>query len=246
MKQQRFPKVNLKNLSHEQIRTVLQRIVTQWEGSATIPVTIKLLLKDIIDQLLILDKILLREQSSAQTKEIRLVDELRDRAYKLLVNKVENSQDEFEEHLLEAGAALLPITEKFGKDLTKRSYAEETTLMNLAISEFRDSAMESHLIALNLMTDLERVETYESKFETIWGERSAVESAKEDLPRMKTVRSELKKKGTLLLETSEYLYEKNHSSIDDSLFNIISDELSKAGATVKLRETIAENTEVGA
>ncbi len=243
MKQQRFPKVSLRKLSHEQIRTVLQRIVDHWEGSATIPTVIRLLLKDILDQLGFLDKILLREQKCAHTKAINELDALRDRAYKLLVKKIRGTQEEFDMTIVEAGAPLIPIIDKFDWQITKKSYTEQTTLTRLALSEFRKPELESNFTNLDFLPHLERVELFDTQFEQLWSERSEEESNEEELPLMRAVRYELEHKAVLLFKNSEYLFEKKHGSIDASLFNMISDELTKVGSTIKMRETIKENAE---
>ncbi len=246
MKPQRFPKVSLRKLSHEQIRTVLQRIVDQWEGRETIPPTIQLLLNDILEQLAILDKILLREEANTHTKAINELDDLRDRAYKLLVKKVRASQDEFDQNLINAGVPLLPIIKKFNWEITKKSYTEQTTLTNLAISEFRKEEHTQHLNTLELLPHLERVEQFNNQFETLWNERSEAEATKEDLPPLRDVRTQLESRSALLFKNCEYLFGKNHDAVDDSLFTIIDSELTKVSSTVKMRETIAENAEVSA
>ncbi len=243
MKPQRFPKVSLRKLSHTQIRTVLQRIVDHCESSATITPIMRLLIKDILNQLVFLDKILLREEKCAHTKAINELDALRDRAYRLLVKKIRGTQEEFDMTIVDAGAPLMPIIEKFTAKITEKSYTEETTLMNLALSEFRKPEYETNFATLTMLVDLERVETFESQFETLWGERSEDESAEEKLPLMRAVRYELDHKGKLLLQNCEYLFEKKHASMHESLFNKISDELTKVGSTVKMRETIKENAE---
>ncbi len=243
MKQQHFPKVSLRKLSHEQIRTILQRIVDLWEEQAVIPMTIRLLLEDILTELTLIDKILLRVKHSSETAKINEVDALRDRAYTLLVKRVRDSQGEFDQNLIDAGADLLPIIEKFNWDIVKKSYAEETTLLNLALSEFRNESHIDSIAVLNIEVDIARVETFASQFETLWDNRSAEEANKEELSLLRTVRRSLHTLSTLLFKNSEYLFQKNHASIDEALFNSISDELSKAGAVVKMRETLSSNEE---
>ncbi len=241
MKPQSFPRVSLRKLSHEQIRTVIARIIVHWENSKDMPMLIEYILGDLQKFLRILDKILRAVQASKETKEINNLDELRDRAYRLLVRKIRETEHEFDEALVSAGSLLLPVIKKFQSSITEKSYTEQTTLTNLALSELLEPTLVEAVTTLSLAPHIERVKTYNNQFENLWSKRTIADSQKEDLPPLTETRRNMERIAKLLFKNTEYLYDKKHESVDQTLFDAISNELTKASATVKMRETRAEN-----
>ncbi len=242
MKQQ-FPKLNLRKLSHEQLRTVLTRILESWSGRDSIPPTITLLLVKLGVLLNLLDKILLQERASELTKKVNDTDEKRDRAYRYLLRKIRFALDEFDETLVTAATTLTPVIAEFGVDIANLAQVEQSARTSLAVQEFRKTNNLAALTTLEAVVDLDRVETLNTEFEAVRKERAKLESGKEELPRLYSLRRELIATLTLLIKVSEFLYNENHNSVDKELFDIINAELTDASALVKMRETLSESVE---
>jgi len=241
MKQKKFPRINLQKLTHSQLRMVLKRILKSWSDRENIPTTIALLLADIQPLLNTMDAILVQEQASSHTKEVRAADDLRDRAYRLLLKKIGDAALEFDASLVEAGEQLRPVVNRFRTSITRSSYSEQTSSMRLVIHEFREPNSFSAITTLGLIPHLDRVEALNEAFEVKWNERAVETASKENLPLLSSVRTALEKTLRLLLKVSAYLYSKKHDSIDDQLFNCIENELTAVGSVIKMRETLSQN-----
>ncbi len=240
MKQQ-FPKINLRKLSHEQLRTVLTRIIAAWSGRSTIPQTITLLLAKLGHLLTMLDKILLQERTSELTKKVNDGDEKRDRAYRYLLRKIRFALDEFDETLVTAANTLLPLIEEFGVETTTLAMAEQSARTSLALQQFRKTENLAALTTLGAVADLDRVDSLNTKFEVVRQERAQLESEKEDLPLLRAVRRDVISTVSLLNKVTEFLYNENDISVDKTLFDTVNSELTEAAALVKMRETLEES-----
>lgn len=243
MKPQTLPRVNYGKLSHEQLLSMAQRIVSSWNGRDVIPPTTKLLLAKLAPLMESLDKILRRDQASELTDKVNNTDELRDRAYRLLISKINNALNEFDTTVVEAAESLMPVVTKFGRDITGMAQAEESTKLNQAISEFRQSRNLEALTTLSFVPDLDRVEQYNNDFVTVLNERLALESSKEELPLLRPVRREIEHSMRLLTSVSEFLYSEKHVSVDKELYDLFNEELTNASALVKMRDTRSELAE---
>ncbi len=240
MKQQ-FPKLNLRKLSHEQLRTVLTRIIGVWSGRTAIPPTIQLLLIKLGTLLDLLDKILLQERASDLTQKVNDADEKRDRAYRYLLRKIRFALDEFDESLVAAARTLTPVTDEFGVDIVTLAQGEQSARTSLAIQEFRKTNNLAALTTLEAVADLDRVDTLNSEFEAVRKERSELESGKEELPLLHSVRRDAISSLSLLTKVTEFIYNESKNSIDKSLFDTIHSELAEASALIKMRDTLAES-----
>ncbi len=242
MKQQ-FPKLNLRKLSHNQLRTVLTRILAVWSGRASIPPTITLLLAKLTTLLDLFDKILLQEHASELTKKVNDTDEQRDRAYRYLLRKIRFALDEFDETLVVAAQTLTPVTEEFGADIVTLAQAEQSARTSLAIQEFRKAANLAALTTLGAVVDLDRVDTLNSEFEAVRKERAKLDSGKEELPPLRSVNRDIVTSITLLNKVTEFLYSENHNSVDKVLFDTVDSELTDVSALIKMRETRSKSEE---
>lgn len=242
MKPQTLPKISLRKLSHKQLFTLVNRLTNEWDGRESVPPVLKLLIQELTERLNWLEKILKREQSSELTKKINELDELRDKAYKLLARKVRNAQYEFDQPLIDAGARLLPIVEKFNWEITKESFAEQTASTKMALTDFKKEENALHVETLGLTPHIDRVETYNNEFEKVWIQRDKDVDDTENLPLLRDVRLQTERLVRLLLQNSEFFYSMNHNAVDDNLYNTLANELTSLSATIKMRDTLSESS----
>ncbi len=236
-----FPKLNLRKLSHDQLRTVLTRILGIWSGRTSIPPTITLLLAQLEELLGLLDKILLQQRASELTTKVNDTDAQRDRAYRYLLRKIRFGLDEFDETLVAAARILEPVTEEFGVEIVTFSHAEQSARTSLAIQEFRKPQNLAALTTLTAIVDLDRVDTLNSEFEAVRKERAELESEKENLPALRSTRRDLIASLSLLNKVTAFLYNEKHNSVDKVLFDTVYSELTDASALIKMRETISQS-----
>ncbi len=238
---QQFPKLNLRKLSHEQLRTVLTRIIGVWSGRTAIPPTIQLLLTKLGTLLDLLDKILLQERASDLTQKVNEADEKRDRAYRYLLRKIRFALDEFDESLVAAARTLTPVIDEFGVDIVTIAQIEQSARTSLAIQEFRKTNNLAALTTLEAVADLDRVDTLNTEFELVRIERAELESKKEELPPLRSVRRDVISSLSLLSKVTEFIYNESKNSIEKALFDTINSELTEASALIKMRETISKS-----
>lgn len=245
-KPETLPKLNLRNLTHDEIRVMLTRIVSEWEKQESIPPTIKLLIQELTALLEVHRRILIREAACDLTKEIHRIDALRDRAYRILIRKIKNAQDEFDQNLVDASTALLPIAEKYNSSITELGLSIQTSQTKLAIGEFSAPKLAVHFTTIDITPDFDRVIQFNDQFETVWNERSALGGTEEDLPLMRVVRNNMEHYTRLLLNNSQFLFNMEHNSIDDTLYSVINEEVTKMSTALKTRKTLAEKSEESA
>ncbi len=238
MKQQ-FPKLSYGKLSHEQLIALITDVVLLWKGQEVIPYTVQQLIATAPELIATIEKILVRERADAHTELTNESDDKRDRAYSQLIRKIRLFTTEFDETIAEAANRLMPVAEKFGADITRLSYKEQSVRTTLAINEFREEKNFADLTLIGLVADLDRADQFNSEFEVIYQEGMALDAGKEDLPLMRIVRRDLGQQLRLLLDITTYLYNESNS-VSDTLFDQISGELVKYATLTKTRETRAE------
>ncbi len=242
MKPMRFTSLNLKKTSHEQLLFLVRLIITAWKKRETIPTTVQRLLNAIEPLVDMIDQILLAEKGSALTKTIREIDEKRDRAYRMLCKKIQDALDEFEQELVDAAELLLPVVEKFGPEITRLSYAEQSTSTTLAVRAFRSDDRPAALETLGVTRYLDFSDQFNTELIEKWDERAS-QSGANDLPRLAGVRSELITHIALLLKVTAFLHSDGCPHATDELVDTIESELAKQRAVVKMRETREESAE---
>jgi len=243
LKQQKFPRLSLSKLTHEQILALVLEIVQLWSKQELRPQTVSMLLANFPELITLIEKILLREKASAQTALLFDSDEKRDRAYKQLLKKIRMNLTEFDELLVEAAESLTSVMEKFSTDITKMSYKEQSVRMRLALDEFRTESNISAITTLGLIPDLDRADLFNSEFDTLYNESITIEASDEELPLLRSVRREMEHKLRLLLDNTAYLNSEDNTVVSDTLFSQIEGEIVKYSATLKMRETRAETAE---
>ncbi len=243
MKQQKFPRLSLSKLTHEQLLALVLEIVQLWSKQEVKPQTVDMLLANFPELITLIEKILLREKASAQTGLLHDSDEKRDRAYKQLLKKISMNLTEFDELLVTAAVSLTPVMEKFSTAITHLSYKEQSIRMSLAMNEFRTESNLAAVTALGLIPDLDRADLFNSEFDRLYNESITIEASDEELPFLRPVRRELEQKLRLLLDNTAYLNSENTAIVSDTLFSQIEGEMVKYGAVVKMRETRAESVE---
>lgn len=242
MKPMKFTSLDLRKISHEQLLFLVRLIITAWKKKETIPTTVQRLINSIEPLVEMIDKILIAEKGSELTKQIREIDHNRDRAYRMLCKKIRDAVDEFEQELVDAAELLLPVVEKFGPEITRLSYAEQSTSTTLAVSAFRTPERIAALETLTVTRYLNFTDQFNTELISKWDERAS-QSGDDDLPRLAGVRGELMTHLGLLLKVTAFLHTDGFPQADDELIDTIESELVKQRAIVKLRETREEETE---
>lgn len=242
MKRLVLPRINLGKLSHDEIQVLLKRIIEEWEKQETVLPLVELIIYNLTKALTVHRKVMERERGCDLTKQIHELDELRDRAYRLLIKKIRTSQEEFDQALVSAGAALLPVVEKFDSSITDLNLAEETGVMIRALDEFKKPEYAPHHAVLGTLPYVDHSFTYNSDFEKLWNERSVLGDTDADLPLMREVRTEIEKLTRILLKNGQFLIDQNHASLPESLVNLLDTELQKMATLIKLRENAQEES----
>ncbi len=242
MKPMKFTSLDLRKISHEQLLFLVRLILTAWKKMQTIPPTVQRLINAIEPLMQMIDRILLAEKGSALTKTIREIDHNRDRAYRMLCKKIEDALDEFEPELVEAAELLMPVVEKFGPEITRLSYAEQSTSTTLAVTAFRSVERAAAMETLTVTRYLDLTDQFNTELIGKWDERAS-QSGGEDLPRLSGVRNEMLIHLRLLLKVTAFLHSDGYANVTDELIDTINSELVKQSALVKLRETREESAE---
>lgn len=242
MKPMKFTSLNLRKVSHEQLLFLVRLIITAWKKKETIPTTIQRLINSIEPLVEMIDKILTAEKGSELTKTIREIDHNRDRAYRMLCKKIRDALDEFEQELVDAAELLMPVVEKFGPEITRLSYVEQSTSTTLAVGAFRTPERIAAMETLSITRYLDFTDQFNTDLIAKWDERAS-QSGNDDLPRLAGVRRELITHLSLLLKVTAFLHSDGFPHADDELVDTIESELVKQNAVVKMRETREEEAE---
>ncbi len=238
----KFTSLDLKKLSHEQLLFLVRLVITAWKKMEAMPPIVQRLISALEPLLEMIDRILLDEKGSIHTVKIREIDENRDRAYRMLCKKIRDALDEFDQELITAAELLIPVVDKFGPEITRLSYAEQTSSTTLAVSAFREVEKTVAMETLGVTRYLDYTEQFNNELVQRWEERAS--QSGDDLPRLAGVRSELAIHFRLLLKVTAFLHSDGYVHATDQLIDTIDSELVKQSAVVKMRETREENAEL--
>ncbi len=232
-------------MSHEQLLFLVRLVITAWKKMEAIPPTVQRLISSLEPLLEMIDRIFLAEKGSIHTEKIREIDENRDRAYRMLCQKIRSALDDFDQELISAAELLMPVVDKFGPEITRLSYVEQSSATSLAITAFRTPERIVAMETLGVTRYLDFTEEFNNDLIAKWEERAS--QSDDDLPRLDTVRRELATHLRLLLKVTAFLHSDGYANANDQLVDTIESELVKQGAVVKMRETREtreENAEV--
>lgn len=217
-----LPSFSFAEVSHEQLRSICEKVAEKWKKAEVKPTTVKVALNGIEQTLPIHLKALYRAKGSDYTMVIKGDDRNRDRANSMFFNKVMIASNEWEESIAQAGAKLKEvIRDTVGIGLNDLAYDVQTSKTDDLIAILSSAENQQRIELCGLVEDYNRVVSFNNTFKESYEKKVQDESGSEIVPPIKELSVSLQRDLRKILDDTEYLYSKNHPSVDSSLFNDI-------------------------
>lgn len=237
MKQNTIQSFNYRDVTHQQLRTLIERIIALWSGRENTPLKIRLAIAELEKLLPIHLKLLTLERESEAIELAHRTDVDRDRATNLFIKKVRVAREEWDQNIAEAAEVLYEAIKRNGFGIDRLPYAEQTAKTKELQEIFAPLAMQAHLATVNVAEDFTRVIDLNNSFETNWEGRIIDDTKQEKLPRMTTVRKQMNSELRHILSDMEYLRQKNHNSVDETMFEAAQQLVQEVVTVIRKRES---------
>lgn len=233
-----IPSFNYREISHEQLRSLCTRVSESWRRIEAKPTVVKLALDGLEESMLMHLRVMYRESGSDYTEITKEADDNRDKAYGLFARKVFTATDEFDKNVVNAAEEVYAVLKEVGSGLAHMSYSEQTERTKQLVSLLSTEENLAHIETLGLTDDFKRVEELNLVFEEKWNLKVIDEADDEQLPPLKKVRGSMESDLRMLLNATEFLFNKEYEAVDETLFNSVSTHVSEVVALIKARKTL--------
>lgn len=234
-------RINYYRLNNPELFTLIKSLLSIFTGVDTTALGLKvwydkleLALKDLEDAIGF-------EMGSALTIKVVEADDLRDKCFKAFKCYIEACGLRNNPEWVAAADVITRIINKYGLNLHNESYSKESALLDNLISELSQNPEAITTIEL-LLADIwvEDLTSSQAAFVQVW------ESRREDLAqkgssKSELARKEIRKHSADLCRYIELMYGSGQVELYLSIINNMNEEISKANAIVKSRQTRRQN-----